>query len=116
MEITIYCSSCGAKHSIETVKPKFCSACGEPINKAFKKDSPKPMGSMGAKSREVIEDNNEEIFQGSLSDFEVIVKRKLTLGDLSKIETPISRGNGSTAGLPSDVEVTSKNFFADLDQ
>ena len=41
MAITIYCSSCGAKHVAEITKPKFCSACGDPIDKAFKKEQAK---------------------------------------------------------------------------
>jgi hypothetical protein len=118
MAITIYCSSCGAKHVAEITKPKFCSACGDPIDKAFKKEQAKSV--VKSSSRITDEDDEEsfagEIAQGSVSDFEVVVRRKLTLGDLSKMETPISRGNGGNTALPSDVGVTSKNFFGDLEK
>ena len=32
-----YCKSCGAKNSYIGTEPKFCSHCGEPLNKIVKK-------------------------------------------------------------------------------
>jgi hypothetical protein len=32
-----YCPKCGARHEYSTIKPKFCSQCGEPFDKAFQR-------------------------------------------------------------------------------
>ena len=112
-----YCSEsgCGGKTEYTVTPPKFCSKCGEPFDKAFKK---KVEASKTAPvvTQVIIQKNvapvEEEVNlpQPSINDVIVATASKVTIGDLSRVATPLKESSPITS-LPADIEVTSKTPF-----
>lgn len=119
-----YCSEagCGGKTEYTTATPKFCSKCGTPFDKAFKvmaqAKAPiaQKVNTRPVRPVEVEEYEEVEIPIPSASDVQVTVVGKFTIGDLSKVSSPI-RESSQANNLPADIQVTSRAPFIieDLD-
>ena len=137
----LYCSSCGHPNESTASSPaKFCSRCGNPLGAAFRTTQAsqvepvaqqKPVKKIVQptlarhKQKYAIQEREEdsgddnydfEIAQPNLSDMQISIGSKVTVGSLQDYQTPISRGpNPMGQGIPNDIEVTSKNPFANLE-
>lgn len=109
-----YCSECGAKNNeINNRKPKFCGACGEPLDAAFKRviaverpaiATPK---TVTKKPMEEIEDEEITIATPSINDCVFVPPHKMTIGDLAKMATPL-RETAPLTNLPADIQQTQR--------
>lgn len=80
----IFCQNCGTKHDYASVKPKFCSACGEPFA---------GIASTKPSKRIVVEDEEDEEDEVDLDD---LPKVKISAG----IGAPVTFGDIYGSGPP----------------
>jgi hypothetical protein len=119
MALTKYCPSCGGKNYYEVVSPKFCSNCGESFTKTVVNSSIKITNQNSSRGTPHIpnedQEDNFKIVEASLDDVEISEPRKLTIGDLAKIENKISRPKNNPmipSALPNDMESSSRAKFS----
>ena len=80
-----YCAQCGHKLYFESVKPKFCSKCGEPFNTYTAKVKPTASTAKVEKARKFSDDEEDEY-----SDFDISALNPANLG-VANVETFFSR-------------------------
>jgi hypothetical protein len=95
-----YCPKCGARHEYSTSKPKFCSQCGEPFDKAFQR----PASVTAATTTASYTYNNSPAqppprpavaLDPSSIAVDVTPPQVITLGDLQKNRNTLSFGRAA---------------------
>lgn len=98
--LTMYCGNCGSKNEYISSKPKFCSNCGEPFDKAFSKKAPAKIEKHETTQVEKLESNGDDDIsdrvRGSIyvdpNSIKVTnVPQKLTIGEIQKSREKFGR-------------------------